>query len=236
MALFIMAIISVLSAQTFNTAISSSDATKEAMDRLAAIDRTFVLIESDLRNAVPKVLRQRFGEVLPAMYVAQSDDYWMTIMRGGMANPLHQRRTEEVRVGYRYISETIWRDVWYNPLENEQTQALQRKLLTGVNDVRVRVLPNGPGSSVAGGPWYDVWPAIGKSAEELPIAVEVTLILEDMGEITRLFSLLPGKGPDKQPVANNPNQNNNSNQNNNQQGNDPNIPDGTSQNSGEEVF
>lgn len=199
-ALFIMAMIAILAAQAFNTASSGADATREAMQRLAEIDRTLVLIENDLRNAIPKPLHTRLGETLPALYVAQSDDYWLTIMRGGMANPLHQRRTEEVRVGYRYIEETIWRDTWYNPLETEQEQARQQKLLTGVRDMVVRVLPTGPGVSIAGGPWYDAWPATGRPADQLPIAIELTLTLEDMGEIKRLYSLLPGKGPD--PVVN----------------------------------
>lgn len=199
-ALFIMALIAMLASQAFNTASSGAAATREAMARLAEIDRTLVLIETDLRNAVPKTLKERFGETLPALYVAHSDDYWLTVMRGGMANPLHQRRTEEVRVGYRYIEETIWRDTWYNPLETEQDQARQQKLLTGVSDMQVRVLPTGPGVSIAGGPWYDAWPATGRRAEDLPIAIEVTLTLEDMGEIKRLYSLLPGKGPEPPPV------------------------------------
>jgi len=216
-ALFIMALIAMLAAQAFNTASSGAAATREAMDRLAAIDRTLFVIETDLRNALPKTYRQRLGEVLPALYVAQSDDYWLVVMRGGMDNPLHQRRTEEARVGYRYVEETIWRDTWYNPTENEEDQAYKQKLLTGVEDILVRVLPYGPGVSIAGGPWHDMWPATGRRPEDLPIAIELTLTLEDMGEIKRLFSLLRGQGPP--PLAVPPNQQNNNQQNNNQQNN-----------------
>lgn len=215
-ALFIMALIAMLASQAFNTASSGAAATREAMDRLAAIDRTLFVIETDLRNALPKTYRQRLGEVLPALYVAQSDDYWLVVMRGGVANPLRQRRTEEARVGYRYVEDTIWRDTWYNPLDNEEDQAYQQKLLTGVEDILVRVLPSGQGVSIAAGPWYDMWPATGRKPEDLPIAIELTLTLEDMGEIKRLFSLLPGQGPPP-PVQNNPNNNqpNNNQQNNN---------------------
>jgi general secretion pathway protein J len=227
-ALFIMAMIAMLASQAFNTAASGAAATREAMDRLAAIDRTLFIIETDLRNAVPKTLRQRFGEVLPALYVAESDDYWLTIMRGGLANPLHQRRTEEVRVGYRYIEETIWRDTWYNPAETEQDKAQQQKLLEGVRDMVVRVLPTGPGVSIAGGPWYNAWPAPGRPADQLPVAIELTLTLEDMGEIKRLYSLLPGKGPENPAQGNNPggqpNNQNNQNQNNQDSNNNPDTP------------
>lgn len=207
-ALFIMALIAMLAAQAFNTASSGAAATREAMERLAAIDRTFFVIETDLRNALPKTYRQRLGEVLPALYVTQSDDYWLVVMRGGVDNPLRQRRTEEVRVGYRYLEEAIWRDTWYNPMDNEEDLAYQQKLLTGVEDILVRVLPYGQGVSIAAGPWYDMWPATGRAPDELPIAVELTLTLEDMGEVKRLFSLLPGKGPQVQQAPNNPQNNN----------------------------
>ena len=221
-ALFIMALIALLASQAFTTASSGAAATREAMERLAAIDRTMVLVENDLRNAVPKVLKQRFGEPLPPLFVAQSDDYWLTVMRGGMANPLFQRRTEEVRVGYRYIEETIWRDTWYNPAEVEQDQARQQKLLEGVTDMVVRVLPPNA-SSLAAGPWLDAWPA-NPAEPQLPLAIELTLTLEDMGEIKRLFMLLPGKGgetgagtnpPGGQPNSNPPNNNENPGDNTN---------------------
>lgn len=223
-ALFIMAMIALMASQAFNTASSGAAATREAMDRLAAIDRTLVMIETDLRNAIPKVLRARLGEPLPPIFVAQSDDYWLTVMRGGVPNPLYQRRTEEVRVGYRYIDETIWRDIWYNPQKLEQEDARELKLLEGVEFLQVRVLPPSA-SSLAAGPWLDAWPP-NTGDTNLPLAIEVTLTLEDMGEIRRLFMLLPGVGPQIAGGNNNPPGNNDGNNNNNTD-NNTNNPDGS---------
>lgn len=193
LALVIMAMIALLSAQAFNTASTGSAATREAMDRIAQIDRTFVLIETDLRNAIPKVLNNSFNQPIPPLYVSDSDDYWMTVMRGGLENPLFLPRSEEVRVGYRYIEETIWRDTWYNPRDTEQDDARQQKILTGVTTMTVRVLSGGA-TSIAAGPWLQQWPS-NQNDQSLPLAIEVTLELEDMGEVMRLFSILPGVGP-----------------------------------------
>lgn len=191
-ALVIMGVVATLAAQAFNTASSSAAATREAMERLAKIDRTFFLIEQDLRNVVPKFVRPEFGEALPPLFAAaRGEDYWLTVMRGGFANPLHQPRTEEVRVGYRYIDEEIWRDVWYDPRANDQEESRQQKLLTDVADMTLRILSSSA-TSLAAGPWLQNWPQGGSDA--IPLALEVTLNLEDMGEVTRLFSLLPGQG------------------------------------------
>lgn len=192
LALVIMAMIALLSAQAFNTAATGSAATREAMDRIAQIDRTFVLIETDLRNAIPKIVRDSFNKQLPPIFVSGSDDYWMTIMRGGLENPLFLPRSEEVRVGYRYMEEAIWRDTWYNPRQTDQDDARAQKILTDVTHMSVRVLPPNA-TSLAAGPWLQDWPP-NETAMMLPLAIEVTLELEDMGEIVRLFSILPGEG------------------------------------------
>ncbi len=226
-ALAIMAIIAVLSGQAFQTASSGAAATREAMDRFARIDRTFVLLENDFRNALPMLVRSESGNPLPPLYIAVSDDYWLTILRGGFDNTLFQPRTELVRIGYRYVNEAIWRDTWYNPADNDENEARKQKLLTGVRTMEVRVLPRNA-TSIAAGPWLDSWPGNPHSTD-LPIAIEITLELDDLGEVTRLFTLLPGaaaQGRGGPP----PNFGGNNGQNN--QNADPNNPAGNGINNG----
>lgn len=220
-ALVIMAIVAMLASQAFHTASSSAAATREAMDRLAKIDRTFFLIEQDLRNAIPKFVKPEFGQPLPPLFAAlRGNDYWLTVMRGGFANPLFQQRTEEVRVGYRFIDDEIWRDVWYNPQLTDQDDARQTKLLDHVEDMNLRILATNAGS-LAAGPWLQDWPPSGGDGS-LPLAIEVTLKLEDMGEIIRLFSLLPGHGGPLSNGNNGNNDGNNGNPNSDENGNDGN--------------
>lgn len=194
LALMIMAMIAVLSSQAFNTAASGSAATREAMDRMAEIDRAFVMLETDFRNALPNQLQPiGFGQKLPAFYLSDGDDYVMTLLRGGLANPLFQRRSEMVRVGYRYIDDEVWRDTWYNPRETEQEEARAQKILTGVRNFSVRALSPAPNSTVAVGPWLVDYPPDSSANEILPPAVEITVDFEDIGEVRRLFVILSGK-------------------------------------------
>jgi hypothetical protein len=101
-----------------------------------------------------------------------------------------------------------------------------------VTFMQVRVLPP-TASSLAAGPWLDAWPAnSGNSGNpELPLAIEITLTLEDMGEIRRIFMLLPGVGGPLANNGNNPPPNNGENGPNNRDNN----PDGEQQPDGEEV-
>lgn len=194
LALMIMAMIAMLSSQAFNTAASGSAATREAMDRMAEIDRAFILMETDFRNALPNELNPVSfgGRPLPAFFVSEGDDYRMVLLRGGLANPLFQARSETVRVGYRYLEDEIWRDTWYNPREREQEEAKPRKILSGVENLTIRVLSPATTSTVSAGPWLMDYPPNPAANTILPPAVEVTVELADYGEIRRLFVMLPG--------------------------------------------
>lgn len=192
MALAIMGIIGVITSQAFYTAQTSAAATREAMERLGKIDRVFVLLENDLRNALPVVRPRSFGQPLSPLYVTPSEDYWLTILRGGYDNSLFLPRTEEVRVGYRLVDDVLWRDTWYNPTLSDQEDARPGKLLDGVKTLTVEVLDTTATSLVSG--WLRDWPKT-QGSPELPRALRITLELEEMGEITRLYSLLQGLPP-----------------------------------------
>ena len=198
-ALLIMAMIAVTSAGAFNSAASGSRASREAIERLAEIDRAFVLLENDLRNALPVIRNSENGrgEPLLPLYINISEDYWLTVLRAGVENPLFQRRTEEVRVGYRYIDEELWRDTWYNPSSSDEELARKRRILKGVDFLSVEVLP--PNANSITNPWSLTWPPSSQPAQfptQLPRAVRVKIQLTDMGEIVRTFSILPGLAMD----------------------------------------
>jgi general secretion pathway protein J len=192
-AILIMAMIAIMTSQSFSAAISSSEATQETIDRVAAVDRIWVLLENDIRNVIPAMPVSTRDRPIPPVYVATSDDYRLTLLRAGYANPLHLPRTEVVRVGYRFEDDAIWRDTWIDISESDERKARPQKILDNVEDIFIKVLANQVGrSSVSGGPWQESWPLGGQLPQTLPAAIEITLITEDFGEVKRLYSILPG--------------------------------------------
>jgi general secretion pathway protein J len=190
-AIVIMAMIAVMTSQSFSTAMQSSEATQEAIERLAKVDRVWVLLENDIRNMMPLVPQVENAEPLPAIYVADSGEYRLTLLRGGYANPLHLPRTEMVRIGYRFEESVLWRDTWINIADNDERNAKPQKILDNIEEIYIKVL-RAENSSFSGGPWGEQWPATGLPLHAIPAALEVTLKLEDFGEIKRYFTFLPG--------------------------------------------
>ena len=192
-AIVIMAMIAVMTSQSFTAAIASSEATQEAIDRIAAVDRIWVLLETDMRNVIPAMPKVPRGKPIPPVFIDPSEEYRLTLLRAGYANPLRLPRTEVVRVGYRFEDNAIWRDTWFNISESDEREARPQIILEGVEDLFIKALPNVPNrSSVSGGPWQDRWPVSGQLPQTLPAAIEITLITEDFGEVKRIYSILPG--------------------------------------------
>jgi general secretion pathway protein J len=191
-AITIMAIIATLTGQALHTATSSSEATNDAVKRLSSVDRTWTLIESDLRNALPRAITPTMGEPIPALYANRSSEYWLRVFRGGVVNPLHAPRSELIRIGYRLTDNVLWRDTWVNIASIDERDVIKQKLMTDVKDVVIRVLSN-QATSIAAGPWVQDWPDSGTAPAVLPRALEVTIQTEDYGEMKRLFPILAGE-------------------------------------------
>lgn len=195
----IMAVIGAISYQALSASITSKEVVEDNLAKLTRVDRIWMLLETDLRNIVPGEQRQVYGagsgDVIPPMVVdVDSGHYWLTLLRGGHANPLYFPRTEMIRVGYRVEDKTLWRDVWYDLASVDQEQARQQKVVENVEEIEVRLLPHSATSFTAG-PWVETWPAqtLQQSGGKLPLAIEVTLKLEGYAEIKRLFGLVKGE-------------------------------------------
>ena len=190
MAIAVTAIIAAMAAQAFDSAQQAHVRTRENLARLQRLDRTWLAIEADLRNAVSRAYRSSYGDAIPALKVDDTEEEWMSLLRGGRANPLHFYRSELAYVAYSLEDGILVRQTWIDPANLDEDLAHQQKLLSEVEEVQVRVLP--PNSrSVIDGPWLEEWPPTVAPAA-LPMALEITFILENEGEITRLFTMVPG--------------------------------------------
>ncbi|ABD82829.1 type II secretion system minor pseudopilin GspJ [Saccharophagus degradans] len=186
----ILALVSALSFQAFDMADRASDVTKRKLQEIQRIDRFWLALEMDLKNALGYSMTTPYGDSYPAMVVDKSENYWLMFLRGGKANPMLFPRTEITRVGYRYEENTIWRDSWVNPANPDPDEAFAQKMLEGVSEIIGEVLPP-QARSIDNNAWLERWPPQGQP-QLLPVAIKITVILEDEREIYRIFNLVEG--------------------------------------------
>ena len=158
--------------------------------RLAAVQLAVFRIEQDIGQAVRRGIRDEYGETQAAMIGGELTNDRLILTRAGWDNPLGQPRADRQRVAYRLREGRLWRLHWDVLDRGGALEPRETLLLEKVRAFRTRFLE--------GDEWRNEWPPTPtddadrkKKLDVLPRAVEISLTLEDWGEITRLL-LVPG--------------------------------------------
>lgn len=156
--------------------------------RLAAVQLAIYRLEQDIEQMTPRGIRDAYGEFQAAVMGGELLEDRLTLTRAGWDNPLGQTRASIQRVAYRLQDGRLWRLHWDVLDRGSALQPRETLLLERVREFQVRFL--------ADNDWRDDWPppaddeaGIKKNLMALPRAVEISLTLEDWGEITRLLPI-----------------------------------------------
>ncbi|MGD9599876.1 MAG: type II secretion system minor pseudopilin GspJ [Steroidobacteraceae bacterium] len=191
-ALFISAVIFAIGYGALQQALVNRSAVQENQDRLHALVNTMRIVSQDFGQLAPRATRSLVGDGAdPALLADGRTDVLVTFTRMGWANPAGIQRPALQRVRYALDDGTLYREHWrvLDPVLG--AEPVRRKLIDHVKSVRLRFMENGRS-------WTEQWPGLvtgGDVRQPLlrrrPIAVEVTLELEDFGTVTRLIEV-PG--------------------------------------------
>jgi general secretion pathway protein J len=103
--------------------------------------------------------------------------------RGGWANPAGIQRSTLERVSYRFANGSLRRMHWTVLDATEASVPVRQDLLTHVKSVSFRFMDDSR-------QWQQQWPPLGTSSlRSRPFAVEVTLVLDDWGQIVRVIEV-----------------------------------------------
>lgn len=187
-----LAVFSIMATAAYS-GLSSVLSTRAALEtqnrRLAAVQMAVFRLEQDIEQAVSRPVRDEYGELQAALLGGDLADGPLTLTRAGWDNPLGQPRANLQRVSYRLRDRRLWRLHWLTLDQGGLNAPRETLLLERVQDFRVRFLKDRV--------WKKEWPPIiidadgkeKKNLEGLPQAIEISLKLEDWGEIIRLLPL-----------------------------------------------
>jgi general secretion pathway protein J len=187
-AMAIFAILSVLAYGGYNNAVKQNEIARGSMKRLEALQTTVRLLTQDFEQIAPRPVRDVLGDArLPALLADRRDQNLFSLTRAGWTNPAGLPRATLQRVSYVLDTDGKLRREHFNVLDATLAdEPVKRELIDRVKSVRVRYMD--PQKQ-----WQDQWPPLNAPAATLarsrPLAVEVTLELEDLGEITRLIEV-----------------------------------------------
>ena len=190
-AVFITTILFALGYGAINQAVQNRTTLERAQDRVLAVQKAMRTFVQDFSQLVPRPVRQPLGEgYLPAIQSGSPPEL-LSFTRGGWTNPAGVQRSTLQRVRYRVEEGKLHRDTWIALDATLDPQPRSQVLLEQVKSVKLRFMD-------ASRAWVDRWPAIpatsGAPLRELrgrPIAIEITVELDDWGTLTRLIEV-PG--------------------------------------------
>lgn len=186
-AIAIFVIVGALAMGGYNELVKQSDIVSVSAARTRAVQSAVQRITQDFASLEPRPVREPLGDTLePALRADSRTERLVDLTHSGWSNPAGVPRSTLQRVAYRLVNNKLRRDYWVvldRTLSGEPTSTV---LLDKVRSVNLRFLDTNQS-------WHPQWPPSGYSAPDAsrvrPVAVEITLELEDWGKIVRLVEV-----------------------------------------------
>jgi general secretion pathway protein J len=185
----IFAIMALMAYGGLDNVIQNSKSSEQSLKRLQQVQQCIAIMNRDFSQIMPRTIRDEFGNTRPYLSASDTSDYLVEFTRGGRVNPANLLRSSLLRIAYRFDDSTLIRVQWPQLDRAQGIKPRETKLIDKLEEVTFRFLDKN-------GEWQNQWPPLNAAAstnQELntnrPSAMEVVLLLDDWGEIRRLYSL-----------------------------------------------
>jgi general secretion pathway protein J len=186
-AIAIFAFVGVMALSGYTQLQKQTEYQQLRLERIREVQRAVQTLAQDFTQIEPRAIREPLGDQrVPAVVAGEGIEYKVEFTRAGWSNTAGLARPTLQRVAYRLDQDGLWRDYWRVLDRTQASEPVRINLLTGVRAVSFRFLT--PSQE-----WVDRWPQPGGNPLEQqrlrPAAVEVTLDLEDWGQIKRVIEV-----------------------------------------------
>jgi general secretion pathway protein J len=186
-AVFIFSIVAMLAYGGYNQLTRQSEIVDTNAARTRMIQSAVQRMAEDFEMIEPRPVREPLGEsVEPALQSDKRTETLASLTRSGWSNPAGVSRSTMQRVAYRLEDNKLERAYW-NALDRTlSAEPTVATLVDHVRGVTFRFMDQNQS-------WHEQWPPLGYSGADAPrlrpIAVEITLDLEDWGKVVRLVEV-----------------------------------------------
>ncbi|OED39177.1 type II secretion system protein GspJ [Chromatiales bacterium (ex Bugula neritina AB1)] len=166
-----------------------ADRTQASVQRFSDLQRTFYWFGEDFEQIVHRESIDELGGRRKSLEISQAGEFLIRVTRGGWTNPALLQmppRSDLQQVAYHLDSDNrLLRRYWYHVDQFDGATFRDRLMLKDVVALTFRFYD-------ASGSWHNAWPPednVDEDFDQLPAALEVTLELEKLGTVKRLYVL-----------------------------------------------
>lgn len=202
LALGVSALVAVAAHVAITTAIAGHQGLRQEVLRLDEVQRAMDIIEADLGGMLLRRNRSFQGGTEPVLLGGDNHEPLLQFTRGGVANPAAVLRSDMQRVQYVLAGAALWRQHrWQLDAPDPNLEKQSTLLLAGVRELHLEFLPRQFAQTPASLqpltqpdflPWMESWDSehlrVGQT-HPLPLALRLSLDIEGLGRIQRVFNL-----------------------------------------------
>ena len=186
-AMFIFAIVALMAYGGYNQLSRQDEIVDRNASRTRAVQSTVQRMSEDFAMMEPRPVREPLGDSIdPAVRADKRTETLVELTRSGWSNPAGVTRSTLQRVAYRVQDNKLERAYWIALDRTMSAEPTSAVLLDQVRTVSLRFMDQNQS-------WHEQWPPLGYSGPDAlrlrPIAVEITLELEDWGKLVRLVEV-----------------------------------------------
>jgi len=190
-AITIFAIVGVLAMGGYNQLVRQREIAGTTMERVRNLQKSVMRMSQDFEQMTARPIRDATSATdMPALFTGTNAGELIEFTHAGWTNPTGINRSTMQRVRYRLVDNKLYRDYWSVLDRTLNSVPIEVQLLDKVSAVTFRFMDDGH-------QWQTSWPAQINStgvasplaARDLPIAVEVTITLQDWGDIKRVVEV-----------------------------------------------
>jgi general secretion pathway protein J len=183
----ILAVMGLMAYRAVSEARVSVDNAEGHLGRLREVQRAVQVITTDFRNLTRRPVRESIGDGTRATLLRDPNaSSLVELSHAGWPNGAGTPRGTAQRVVYRLEESKLLREHWTVMDPTLASPPVRRELLDRVESVEIRYMNSGR-------EWVTEWPPLNTTGDRgfyaRPLAVEVTLLLSDYGEIRRLVEV-----------------------------------------------
>jgi len=187
-ATFIFGFVSIMAYGGMNYVLKGQSQLQSSSNQLKGLQLTFRYFEKDINQMVNRSVRNQYQDMQPAF--VGNEDKVFSFTHAGWRNPANLVRSKMQRVSYELDENTLKRHTWGQLDGAIAEEYFTTDLLEGVETIKLRYLDQA-------NQWQITWPPLNSSSVqqsgviqqyEIPRALELTIKMENMEEIKRLFA------------------------------------------------
>ncbi|MBO9482389.1 type II secretion system minor pseudopilin GspJ [Salinisphaera sp. G21_0] len=210
-AIVLFSMISTAAYKLFMSVTRAQEATQLVLDDMDKLQRAEIILEKDVLQITRRPVRDEQGLQQAAVKAPGPGRTLMEFTRSGWQNPLKAARSTLQRVSYAVEDHQLIRYYWPTLDRVPESTRIRQVVLSGVNSVKVRFRNDHK-------EWISSWPPkqnlqsaanVGR-VDQVPTAVELTIVHETMGTMVTLVPLITYK-PDQGNKEGEPSQENRNN-------------------------